>query len=202
MNWRAPVSSRFHCCQLTTRVGLGGFLEVGERLVCWETADSWWTLSPYVIPLFLLLDEWWLPGQRSLSHSEDKHWKAVGTFQPSHPLYPKTRTISVGDRGPSQDCHRGHRDIIRDLTFITTSLFTFSSVKDGLRGLWSKYNNQENSKLVWQFHGKPTAWHMTQPALCRKPSGCWCKPSRSWKLSTRNHLYLLLLHLKRNILIL
>lgn len=156
MNWRAPVSSWFHCCQLTIRVGLSGFLEVGERLVWWETADSWWTLSPYVIPLFLLLDEWWLPGQRSLSHSKDKHLKAVGTFQPSHPRYPKTRTISVGDRGPSHGCHRGHRDIIRDLTFIIRSLFTFSSVKDGLRGLWSKYNNQENSKLAWQFHGKPT----------------------------------------------
>lgn len=114
MKWRAPASSWFHCSQLTTRVGLTGFLEVGERLVWWEAADSWWTLSPYVIPLFLLLDEWWLPGQRSLSHSEDKHWKTVGTFQRSHPLHPKTRNFSVGDRGPSQGCHRGHRDIIRD----------------------------------------------------------------------------------------
>lgn len=94
--------------------GTCGFLEVGERLVWWEAADSWWTLSPYVIPLFLLLDEWWLPGQRSLSHSEDKHWKTVGTFQPSHPLHSKIRNISVGDRGPSQGSPRGHRDIIRD----------------------------------------------------------------------------------------
>lgn len=110
-----------------------GFLEVGEELVWWEAADSCWTLSPSVTPVFLLLDEWWLPGQRSLSHSEDKRWKTVGTFQPSQPLlHSKTMNFSVGDRDSSQGRpQRSQRNYqrcltVQEMTFIWKVVLTWN----------------------------------------------------------------------------